>query len=98
MQCHDVRTNDRALFCDERFLTAVHTLLGDGQIFRVDVDTNKARDTAALRGNGRVAYANEWIEHRQFGISAVRLDAALGELNWERRRMRALIRTALDRF
>jgi hypothetical protein len=79
-------------------LGGIYTFGNHGQILFIQLDADEFRDITILRGNCRVADTEEWTEHGQLRAATAQLDAALHELNWERRRMRPLTRPALDRL
>ncbi len=68
------------------------------EVALVDLKADKLRDTASLRGNGRVSDAEERIEHRLHARDAVQLDAIYRQLDWKGRGMRPLFSATFDRL
>jgi hypothetical protein len=69
-----------------------------GEIGFVDFEPDKLFYAASLSSNGRVSDSEERIEHCLRAGYAVKLDAPLRQLHRKRRRMRSLLRAALDCF
>ena len=69
-----------------------------GEIGLVDFEPDKFFHAAALRANGRISDSKKWIKHRLHTRNAVQFDAPFGQFYWKRRRMRSLLRAALNCF